>query len=172
MDISQLMDERAAKDDFFATSHQSPLDHGDRHVFSGLAYFEPRPDLVFTVPVAPGDGSKVTIQTSDGQERVYQRAARVKLLAGGEDIELTLYSTGHPGLFLPFRDTTSGKTTYGAGRYLDIDPNEDETVTIDFNRAYNPYCAYNDAYSCPLPPIENWLQVPIEAGEKMFEPTA
>ena len=78
---------------------------------------------------------------------------------------LVLYTTGHDGYFLPFRDSTSGKTTYGAGRYIDLEPNPDGSVTIDFNMAYNPYCAYNDSYSCPLPPVENWLQIPIEAGE-------
>jgi uncharacterized protein (DUF1684 family) len=81
---------------------------------------------------------------------------------------LTLYSTGHPGYFIPFRDQTSGDTTYGAGRYLDVEPNGDGTVTVDFNYAYNPSCVYSDGYSCPLPPIENWLKVPIEAGEMMF----
>jgi uncharacterized protein (DUF1684 family) len=86
----------------------------------------------------------------------------------GEAVSLALYDSGHPGYFLPFRDATSGKASYGAGRYLDIEPNSDGTVTIDFNLAYNPFCAYNDAYSCPLPPTENWLQVPIEAGEKDF----
>ena len=81
---------------------------------------------------------------------------------------LSLFDTGHPGLFLPFRDTTSGRETYGGGRYLDLDPNEDGTVTIDFNLAYSPFCAYNDGYSCALPPAENWMQVPIEAGEKTW----
>lgn len=82
---------------------------------------------------------------------------------------LTLYSTGHSGYFVPFRDKTSGRETYGAGRYLDIETSQNGAVTIDFNQAYNPYCAYNDAYSCPLPPVENWLSVPIEAGELDYQ---
>ncbi len=85
----------------------------------------------------------------------------------GEPVSLALYDTGHPGYFLPFRDRTSGSETYGAGRYLDIEPSDDGTATIDFNEAYNPFCAYNDAYACPLPPPENWLQVRIEAGERL-----
>jgi uncharacterized protein (DUF1684 family) len=72
------------------------------------------------------------------------------------------------GLFLPFRDATSGTATYGAGRYLDLEPNEDGTLTIDFNLAYNPSCVYSDGWSCPIPPRENWLDIPIEAGEKMY----
>src|SRR5205823_4054425 len=70
-------------------------------------------------------------------------------------------------LFVPFRDATSGQETYGAGRYLEIHAHGDNVV-IDFNYAYNPNCAYDPAWSCPLPPIENWLKVPIRAGEKAF----
>jgi len=74
---------------------------------------------------------------------------------------------GEKDLFIIFKDATSGKETYGAGRYLDLDRHGDEIV-IDFNYAYNPYCAYNPDWSCPLPPAENWLKVPIRAGEKNF----
>lgn len=166
MDTQQLLEHRRAKDEFFASSHQSPLDHAARHDFDGLDYYEPNEDLVFDLEVEPAEGDDVKVQTSDGQERVYRRAGKVRIEVGGETAELTLYDTGHSGYFIPFRDTTSGKATYGAGRYLDVEPNDDGTVTIDFNEAYNPFCAYNEAYSCPLPPIENWLQVPIEAGER------
>jgi len=72
-------------------------------------------------------------------------------------------------LFLPFRDRTSGSETYGAGRYLEVEPpGADGWVVVDFNLAYNPYCAYNPEWSCPIPPGENWLAVPIRAGEKTF----
>ena len=97
-----------------------------------------------------------------------ERAGIVRFNVAGEEVSLVLYDTGHPGYFVPFRDKTSGTDTYGAGRYLDIDPNSDGTVTLDFNMAYNPLCAYNDAYSCPLPPVENWLTVAVEAGERDF----
>ncbi|NIR36327.1 MAG: DUF1684 domain-containing protein [Actinobacteria bacterium] len=82
---------------------------------------------------------------------------------------VTIYGTPH-GYFLPFRDATSGSESYGAGRFLDIDGPLDGPVTIDFNLAYNPYCAYDESYSCPLPPAENWLQVPIRAGEQVYRP--
>ena len=85
-------------------------------------------------------------------------------------LTLALYATpGHEGYFLPFRDATSGRETYGAGRYLDLAPPHDGKVTVDFNLAYNPYCAYSDSFSCALPPVENWLQVPIRAGEMAFD---
>lgn len=169
MDIQQLLERRRAKDEFFAKSHQSPLGHEGRHGFDGLSYYEPDPGLVFDLEVEPAEGDEVRVQTSDGHERVYQRAGKVSFSVGGERAELTLFDTGHSGYFVPFRDATSGKETYGAGRYLDLEPNDDGTVTIDFNDAYNPLCAYNEAYSCPLPPVENWLKVPIEAGEKTYE---
>ena len=166
MDIDGLLEHRKAKDEFFATSHHAPLDHHHQEQFDGLAYYDPDPGLVFTVPVEPADNAAITIQTSDAQERVYHRDAWVNFEVEGEKATLAMYGTGQPGFFIPFRDSTSGKTSYGAGRYLDIDSNGDGTVTLDFNLAYNPYCAYSDSYSCPMPPHENWLTVPIEAGEK------
>jgi len=78
-------------------------------------------------------------------------------------------AAGHgASLFIPFRDATSGGGTYGAGRYLDLIENTTGIYDLDFNRAYNPYCAYNDRFSCPLPPGENTLEVPILAGEKIY----
>lgn len=68
-------------------------------------------------------------------------------------------------ILIPFRDATTGKETYGAGRYLDLEPDASDTYTLDFNRAYHPYCAYDDAWSCTLPPPENKLPIRVEAGE-------
>lgn len=156
---------RSDKDRFFKTDHHSPIE--DQQTFAGLQYFPPAPDLVFTVTPEASDGASVTVQTSDGAERQYRRSAVVEFETPDGPVELTLYSTeGSHEFFVPFRDVTAGDETYGAGRYLDIEPNADGTVTIDFNLAYNPYCAYSDAYSCPLPPPDNWLNVPIRAGER------
>ncbi len=166
MDIDGLLEHRKAKDEFFATSHHAPLDHHKQQNFNGLAYFDPNPEMVFNLPVDPAGGEDIKIHTSDGQERTYRRDALVSFEVGGETVTLTMYTTGQPGFFIPFRDGTSGKASYGAGRYLDIEANGDGTVTLDFNLAYNPYCAYSDSYSCPMPPHENWLTIPIEAGEK------
>lgn len=158
---------RREKDEFFRT-HSSPLDPRDRAGFEGLDYFEVRLDLVFTLAVIPGDGSEVKVQTSDGREKVYADAGRVEFDVDGHHVALTMYDPGHTGLFIPFRDATSGVTTYGAGRYLDLEPNRDGPVTLDFNLAYNPSCVYSDGWSCPIPPVANWLSVPIEAGERMY----
>ena len=166
--MDALTDFRKRKDEFLRRHPQSPLPHHARHGFAGLPYFPENPDLALTLDIDPDVDVEIEVQTSDGQERLYRRAGRVRFTVDGHGVELTLYSTGGPGYFLPFRDATCGHETYGAGRYLDLEPNEDGTVTIDFNYAYNPYCAYDDAYSCPLPPVENWLSVPITAGEKAF----
>ena len=164
--MSELTDFRAAKDDFFAGPH-SPIEHDGP--FPGLAYFPETADLRFELKVEPVEESSLSIGTSDGQSRTYDRAGTVRFVMDGTEVQLTLLSHGSDGgYFLPFRDATSGKETYGAGRYLDLEPGEGSTVTIDFNLAYNPYCAYSDAYSCPLPPTENWLQIPITAGELTF----
>lgn len=168
MDPTSLAQYRANKDEYLRHDPHSPIPAHYRDRFEGLPYFELNPDLVFTVPVSAGSGAAVTIATSDGADRIYHHAGVVHLTLAGQDVSLGLYDTGHPGFFLPFRDSTSGNETYGAGRYLDLQPNEDGTVTIDFNLAYSPFCAYSDAYSCALPPVENWLTIPIEAGEKTW----
>jgi uncharacterized protein (DUF1684 family) len=160
---------RAQKDDFYRRHPQSPLPPQVRATFDGLSYYEADPDLVFDVEVTAANGSPITIATSDGSQRTYYRAGTVTIHVDGEPATLTLLAIpGHDGYFLPFRDATSGTETYGAGRYLDLPPAEEGRLIIDFNYAYNPYCAYSDAYSCALPPVENWLQVPIRAGEKSF----
>ena len=111
----------------------------------------------------------------------YRRAGWLRFRLGDRDCQLTVFSlVGYGGgLFLPFRDATSGNETYGGGRYLfDTVKNTDglalelsagsPAITIDFNFAYNPYCAYDPRWACPLAPRENWLPVPVRAGEKVF----
>ena len=166
MDIQELLDQRADKDDFFRHSPHSPIPGADRTGFDGLEYYDPAPDLVFTVPVDVVEPEPVQVGTTTGEERTYHKIGTATVAVEGTDVTLSLYSTGHPGLFLPFRDATSGSETYGAGRYVDVEPNGDGTVTLDFNYAYAPFCAYSDAYSCALPPYDNWLEVPIRAGER------
>jgi uncharacterized protein (DUF1684 family) len=167
--MDQLETFRAQKDDFYRRHPQSPLPTHVRANFEGLVYFDPNPELVFDVEVTPANGAPVPIATSDGRQRIYHRAGTVTIDVDDEQAVLTLLAIpGHDGYFLPFRDATSGHESYGAGRYLDLESDEDGRVTIDFNYAYNPYCAYSDDYSCALPPVENWLHVPIRAGEKAF----
>jgi uncharacterized protein (DUF1684 family) len=167
MSDTELLEYRTERDHFFKHAHESPVPHEERDAFDGLAYFEQDQDLVFEVTLDPVEPTDVTITTTKGEERTYVRVATATLNIAGEETTVALYSTGHDSLFLPFRDATSGKESYGAARYLDIHPQGDGAVTIDFNYAYSPFCAFSDNYSCALPPSENWLTVPIRAGERV-----
>jgi uncharacterized protein len=159
---------RAEKDDFFANHPQSPLTQAQKQAFKGLNYFDENPALRFELKVSPFPvHDQVEIQTSTGDVRVYTRFARIKFPVDGQEAELTIYET-EDGFFLPFVDSLAGAETYPAGRYLDLEQLPDDHFLVDFNLAYNPYCAYNDAWSCPLTPFENRLKVPIRAGEKLF----
>jgi uncharacterized protein (DUF1684 family) len=167
--VTELEGSRRDKDDFFRHDHRSPLTSAQQRKFKGLAYYPENPALVVKAAidrnVEPG---VVRMETTKGQEQVYSRYGVVHFQVDGQAAQVTLYaSQGSHELFVPFRDATSGKDTYGAGRYLDL-PRHGDEIMIDFNYAYNPYCAYNPDWSCPLPPAENWLKVPIRAGEKSF----
>ena len=172
--MSDLTEFRAAKDDFFGTSDDSPLTRQQRGRFSGLRYYEESPALVFDVkPDVLEERERITMQTSTGTEAVYERLAKIRFHVGDTLCELTIYRDPSTGsLFLPFRDATSGSETYGAGRYLEVEPTEHNTLIVDFNYAYNPYCAYNEQWVCPITPPENRLDVPIRAGEMNFEDAA
>lgn len=168
---------RQEKDDFFRADPDSPIPAIERTIFPGLKYFPPDPDLRVEARVerlAPSE--PVVMATSDGREQRYEPYALLHFDVGDQHVRLTAFRTpghAHEPLFIPFRDAQAGKETYGAGRYLEIEPPHEhaggtEHVVLDFNLAYNPYCAYNDAYSCPIPPRENTLPVAIRAGERVY----
>ncbi len=174
---------RQGRDELFRTHPQSPLNEEARTHFKGLRYFDHDRAYRIRVPVEPADaGDPLEIDTG-GEDGVitYRRAGWLRFRLGDSDCRLTVFSlVGYGGgLFLPFRDATSGGQTYGGGRYLfDTVKNTDglaldltagsPEVTIDFNFAYNPSCVYDARWACPLAPRENWLAVPVLAGEKMF----
>ena len=109
------------------------------------------------------------MQTSTGTVASYWRWAKVRFEVDGREVELTIFrDAGSGGLFLPFVDARAGRETYGAGRYLDLHALEDGRLLVDFNYAYNPYCAYNERWTCPIPPASNRLEVAIAAGERVF----
>jgi uncharacterized protein len=174
--VGAVEEERARKDDWFRASPSSPLPHEVRHDFTGLPYFGVVPELRFEdlklEPYAGDLPSAFQIPTSDGQLRPAHRAGTFAFEHEGAPRRLTAYTLdGGDGdsLFVPFLDATSGHETYGAGRYLDVDPEPDDTYTLDFNLAYHPYCVYADHFSCPLTPAENRLPIRIEAGERLAD---
>lgn len=167
---NNLQEFRAAKDDFFAHHSQSPLTRPQKKEFHGLNYFPENPDLrlELTLEKFP-EPDEIQMQTSTGDIQAYKRLGRLQFNVEGVPAGLTLYSDDH-GYFLPFVDALAGKETYPAGRYLEPEPLPGGKFLVDFNLAYNPYCAYNEAWSCPLTPFENRLKAPIRAGEKLFHP--
>jgi uncharacterized protein (DUF1684 family) len=167
--VTELESFRRDKDDFFGHDHTSPLTPVQQRKFTGLAYFPENPALIVKAKIDRNvESGVVRMETTKGQQQVYRRYGLVHFQVDGQPAQVTLYaSEGSHHLFVPFRDTTSGKETYGAGRYLDLHTHGEEVV-IDFNYAYNPYCAYNPDWSCPLPPADNWLKVPVRAGEQSF----
>ncbi len=168
---------REERDRLFAEHPQSPLSEEEKDSFTGLDYYEYDPALRYALPVEY-DVESGTIEIElqeDGLIRL-QRFGRVRLpVVGGEHSLSLFWVSGYGGgVFLPFRDATSGSETYGGGRYL-LDTikyadlgSEDGRLVLDFNYAYNPSCAYNPRWHCPLSPPENTLPVEIRAGERSY----
>ena len=159
---------RAEKDEFFGSHPQSPLTREQKNDFHGLKYFPENESLRLEVQVDEFPAKPAfEMQTSTGSVQVYEKFGKFSFVADGETVELTIYQSQH-GFFLPFVDSLAGVETYLAGRYLEPEPLPGGRFFIDFNVAYNPYCAYNEMWSCPITPAENRLKVAIRAGEKLF----
>ncbi|MBI3174840.1 MAG: DUF1684 domain-containing protein [Chloroflexi bacterium] len=168
--MTELEEFRKEKDEFFAHHPQSPLTREQRKTFNGLNYFPEDESLRLEVQVEEFlQKDSVQMQTTTGDVQEYVRYGRFRFEVDGQSAELTIYESQH-GFFLPFVDSLAGSETYPAGRYLDPDPLPGNRFLVDFNLAYNPYCAYNEMWSCPITPFENRLKIPIRAGEKIFHP--
>ncbi len=169
-----ILQERLAKDKAFKSGADSPILEQERPEFRGLAYYPINSDLKFTVRLNRYTGpTLVKLATNTGEIRRGLRYGYFDFQVSGQDCRLQVYrledvSGSASTLFIPFRDSTSGGETYPSGRYIDLVENTSGIYELDFNRAYNPYCAYNSTFSCPIPPAENALGVPIRAGEKKY----
>ncbi len=161
------------RDELFARHPQSPLAHPA--AFPGLAYYDYDPASRVLADLEPAEQAHIEVPMSTGAPVRFSRIARARFDVRGERAELDVFwlESYGGGLFLPLRDATSGDTTYGGGRYLldtvkgaDLGTDGDSLV-LDFNFAYNPSCAYDARWSCPLAPPANRLEQKIEAGEKI-----
>jgi uncharacterized protein (DUF1684 family) len=169
---------REGRDREFRDKLTSPLLVADFEVFRGLEYFEVSGKFVVVAKLEKAVGTEqFMLPTSVGTSRKYYKYGILKFEIDGAAHSLTVFRSALPPkkeeyaglLFVPFRDLTNGNETYGAGRYLDLREVSGESVSLNFNLAYNPSCAYgSDRYSCAVPPRENFLQVKITAGEKNF----
>ena len=177
---------RQARDELFRSHPQSPIEPDERESFKGLRYFPYDPAFRLPARLESGDGEELVIETggADGAVR-FRRAGVLVFELGGAERRLTVLSLVQyaGGLFVPFRDATSGRETYGGGRYLfDTAKNTDglvlefkpglPDVILDFNFAFNASCAYSPRWACPLAPPENFLKVAIPAGELVFHEDA
>lgn len=162
--VEELAAWREIRDDFLANHYATPLSDEAISTFEGIQYFPADPSVVFEVRLEASD-VEVAIVSSTGSTSDYPGAGRVAIPFTGGVVELVVLSGEEDDLFIPFRDGTSGDTTYSGGRYLAIEAARNGLVTVDFNKATNPYCAYDPDFSCPLPPQSNRLNFPVEAGE-------
>ena len=168
----ELAEERSMKDQFMARHPESPFVAESVGGFEGLHYFEIDP--AYRIPARldrlPVPEEAYLRTNRDGQATM-RRIGELKFRVGNRDCALTVYHAGEGvglSVFVPFRDGTSGTESYGPGRYLTLELNEADEYELDFNRAFNPYCAYTDAYECGFPPAQNDLPVRIPAGEKVW----
>ena len=169
--LEQLAAARALKDQDFQESPESPVPSDKRGVLLPLRYFPIDPNYSVPAVLRLADERPVfEMPTSTGALRKMQLVGVLEFTLQGETRSLGAFMPDGTqritSLFVPFADQTTGSETYSAGRYLDIDPTTTGYYTIDFNRAYNPYCAYNATYECPFPPPTNRLKAAIRAGEK------
>lgn len=174
--VANLMQHRLGKNEKFKLAEESPLaSESERKLFSGLEYFEPdtqyRLTAKFKIISSP---DTVYFATTTDRKPMYIQYAQVFFSIQGKSYSLYAYTSPEVSqiagmekyLFIPFSDATNGKETYGGGRYLDAEIPEGESMVLDFNYAYNPYCHYNHSYSCPKIPEANRLNIEIRAGEK------
>lgn len=169
-----LVEMRIDKNEEFADADRTPLPAEALPAFEGLNYYFPKPELRFRTPLlVEAKPDTVTLAKRKGNEVRYVRRGTVAFSHAGQVHRLGVFAPADPGagdhLWLPFYDATSGKETYGGGRYLDLRQDADGLIDLDFNYAYNPLCDYNpEAFNCTLPPRDNTLGFAVEAGEKLF----
>jgi uncharacterized protein (DUF1684 family) len=164
----------------YADASKSPLTKEDLKTFKALDFFEINEKYKVTAQLEYTPNSPVfELKTTTDRLPLYRKYAIATFVLDGKEHQLNIYQSQDlmnsleykNYLFLPFNDTTNGKSTYGGGRFMDLEipSTESNTIIIDFNKAYNPYCAYNHTYSCPIPPKENTLNIAIEAGVKAYK---
>ncbi|MFB6088206.1 MAG: DUF1684 domain-containing protein [Candidatus Aenigmatarchaeota archaeon] len=169
----QIKRERKEKDVFFEKHPQSPIPVEKRKNFEGLNYYPINSEFRFELKLYEyDDKEEINVEDSKGGQKRYIRWGRFIFEINGKEYSLNAYKSSREEemLWVPFKDKPNGKETYGAGRYIDLEPSENRKNgkwILDFNEAYNPFCAYNEGYVCPFIPPENWLEVDIKAGEKI-----
>jgi len=170
---SVVQAERARKDEAFRRQVDEPIPQAAQRYFLPLKYFPVDQAYAVTASFTPAAArTPLKMPTSMGKMRDMEQVGTLSFTLKGQLLSLGAFvEAGTPPnrLFVPFTDLTSGTETYSAGRYLEFDRAPSGIYTIDFNRAFHPYCYYNENYDCPYPPPSNRLPVPIRAGEKLAQ---
>lgn len=157
----------------YSDPEKSPLEPEDLEHFSGLPFFPVNEKYRIEARFVRTPGSKpFKMPTSTNRLPIYEKYGEAHFELDGKEVTLPIYQNHElrateeyaDYLFLPFKDLTNGKSSYGGGRYIELRIPEGDTIVIDFNKAYNPYCAYSARYSCPIPPKENRIKLPVPAG--------
>lgn len=176
-DVAAASDYQKQLDLEYANPKESPLMESDLKIFKGLDFYPVDAEFIVEARFVKSEKEKPFEMKTTGDRRpMYVKFGELHFELGGKshklnvyrNIELTKKEEYRDHLFLPFSDETSGNETYIGGRYIDLRIPKSDTLIIDFNRAYNPYCAYNYKYSCPIVPLENDLKVAVKAGVKKF----
>jgi len=158
---------QAQKDQFFREHPQSPLSPRQKDRFTGLNYYPYDPSLAFELSLMPYENpTEILMQTNSNVLKPFVRLGKIEFVIEGMTAQLTVYQADY-GLFLPFVDANAGRETYASGRYLEPEEGVANRLWVDFNFAYNPFCAYSEHYVCPITPSENRLSLAIRAGEKI-----
>jgi uncharacterized protein (DUF1684 family) len=171
-----VMQWRKDRDQFFRNHERSPLTPSEKKNFKGLKYYPFDPVYIFLGPIERyilhinNPKYYATFLTNKGTNKRYLRYGKFQFKLNGKDYTIEVYkSILSDLLFIPFKDATNGKETYGGGRYIDAEILPGYRMVLDFNMAYHPSCAYNEKFICALPPRENMLEIDIKAGEKHFK---
>jgi uncharacterized protein (DUF1684 family) len=172
--IQKIEKERERQFKFIRYNIESPLTTEQKAQFTTLTFYDIDPAYRVKARILPIETKKVReVPMTDGSVQRYIEHSYAEFELGGQTNKLLLLQTMDEGdkrnFFLAFADETSARETYGGGRYLNVRQDGKNSITIDFNLAYNPYCAYNPDYACPIPPKENLLSIPIPVGEKNYE---
>lgn len=158
---------RSERDEFFKHHYATPLADDVIASFGGISYYPP--DIAWRFEVAmETENAPVDIESSTGASSRYPGAGMVEIPFDQGPVQMTVLRGEEDEMYIPFRDLTSGVSTYGAGRYVGVEQAADGGLVVDFNKATNPYCAYDEDFSCPLPPPGNALPFPVTAGELDF----
>lgn len=173
--IDELIKERKEKNYSLQFDLNSPFNRDTTAKFKPLRYYDPDMDFIFKSRLIRYNvQDTVSILGTKGETRPAILIGFLELKKDGKVYKINVYKsfsrTGEPYYSIWFTDRTTGKETYGVGRYLDFELNDDPEFiyTIDFNKAYNPYCAYSSLFTCPIPRVEDYIDMEIEAGEKNF----